>query len=357
MKKALKRIFAALGIILLLSVGYFLLVRMLDRKVVERGDFYAGVVSGTSGPQLLPSIFLEGERFYLKLPAQSGDSLLCFGDTGGGISMILPATVRRRRLEGKLRLGMLRGLMPLRYILFGDLVKDEGLPRPVAMRHMQIRRPLAAESAPFLIVPPEDEEIKSITKAMQLDVFLGQNFFMGKAWTIDYPRRQIWVNTPLAPSSPGVQPLGFRKNAAGEKTFGHPRLSVVVDGAPVEMLFDTGATLLLSDSARQELHTAAASAGGSFIARSIFDAWRQRHPDWKVYPGADAGRDLIEVPQVTLGGCTVGPVLFAKRDDDVWSAGMAATMDKVVKGAIGGSALKYLKVTVDYNSELIRFER
>ena len=32
-------------------------------------------------------------------------------------------------------------------------------------------------------------------------------------------------------------------------------------------------------------------------------------------------------------------------------------MDTAVKGATGGSGLKYLKVTIDYNAALIRFEK
>ncbi|WP_262897073.1 hypothetical protein [Flagellimonas aurea] len=31
-------------------------------------------------------------------------------------------------------------------------------------------------------------------------------------------------------------------------------------------------------------------------------------------------------------------------------------MDKIVKGAIGGSLLKHFKVTIDYNSQLIKFD-
>mgnify|MGYP001552755569 FL=1 len=71
----------------------------------------------------------------------------------------------------------------------------------------------------------------------------------------------------------------------------------------------------------------------------------------------DQRADVIAVPQVVIGVDTVGPVLFAERDDERWSQGMIQSMDKVVKGAIGGSALQYLKVTADYNSELIKFER
>ena len=62
-------------------------------------------------------------------------------------------------------------------------------------------------------------------------------------------------------------------------------------------------------------------------------------------------------PKVKIGSYEVGPVLFSQRPDENWSQGMIATMDKVVQGAIGGSVLKYFKVTIDYNSELIRLEK
>lgn len=50
-------------------------------------------------------------------------------------------------------------------------------------------------------------------------------------------------------------------------------------------------------------------------------------------------------------------MLSSKRPDRNWPEGMIHSMDKVVKGAVGGSALQYFKVVVDYNSELIKFEK
>jgi hypothetical protein len=105
------------------------------------------------------------------------------------------------------------------------------------------------------------------------------------------------------------------------------------------------------------MNTEKKTIGGSFIAISIFNRWREKHPEWKYYPKADMAGDLIVVPIVNIGGYEVGPVLFASRPDENWSKGMIVSMDKVVKGAIGGSALKYFQVTIDYNSELIHFER
>jgi hypothetical protein len=129
-----------------------------------------------------------------------------------------------------------------------------------------------------------------------------------------------------------------------------------VDGEEIDVLFDTGATIFLTDSGKKSLNTSENSIGGSFIAKSVFEKWRSKHPEWRYFEKADKNGDVIEVPQVTIGGHTVGPVVFAERNDENWSKWMISTMDKVVKGAIGGSGLKYLKVTVDYNNDLIKFE-
>jgi hypothetical protein len=154
-----------------------------------------------------------------------------------------------------------------------------------------------------------------------------------------------------------VQKIGFKKNGNQEDIFGHPSMSIEVNGEVIDVLFDTGASMLLSDSGKKEMNTSARTIGGSFIAASIFDKWRKDHPEWKYYKELDNKTDAIEVPILKIGGIEVGPVLFSRRADENWSEGMIHSMDKVVKGAIGGSAFKYFKVTIDYNSELIKFEQ
>lgn len=66
---------------------------------------------------------------------------------------------------------------------------------------------------------------------------------------------------------------------------------------------------------------------------------------------------MIEVPEVQVGNLKVGPVWFSKRPDEAWSKGMIGSMDKVVKGAVGGSLLQYFSVTIDYPAELIQFKK
>jgi hypothetical protein len=327
---------------------------------MEMKSFYTPDYNA-SKPTLLPSMFINRERFYIKIPTFAGDTLLAFGDSGGGISMLLPPTVEKKHLQSKLKIGILKGLLPVKYILFKDLVNDADIPPPFPLRSYTIRRPFARVAEPFLLVPPSGGETKLLTQYMpEMDIFLGQNFFMGKAWTFDYIHQQIWVNTPLTSNDegkPGVQKIGFKKNGNHENTFGHPSMFIEVNGEVINVLFDTGSSILLSGNGKKEMNTDATTIGGSFIAASIFDKWRKEHPEWKYYKEADKTHDIIEVPIVKIGGIEVGPVLFSKRADENWSKGMIQSMDKVVKGAIGGSAFKYLKITIDYNSELVKFEQ
>lgn len=358
--KFLKYFFLCTGIILLVLIVNFIAIKKLDNKVLEMENFYTSN-QNKSKACIVPSKFIEGERFYIKLPLKNGDTILGFGDTGGGNSMMLPSTIEKKNIQSIVKLGLLKSIMPIDYILFNDLVNDNNFPQPYPLRSFIIRHPFNRVSEPYLFIPPMDDELKFIVQSMpDMEVFLGQNFFMGKAWTIDYLKHTITVNTPIGEtdkSNPNVQKIGFKKNNNQENIFGHPSMFIEVNGEKIEVLFDTGATLTLSDNGKKNLNTKANTIGGSFIATSIFDKWRKEHPDWKFYQKADMMNDIIEVPIVKIGNNEVGPVLFAKRPDENWSNGMINTMDKVVKGAIGGSGLKYLKVTIDYNSELIKFEK
>jgi hypothetical protein len=250
--------------------------------------------------------------------------------------------------------------MPIKYVPFKELTASDSFPAPILLQDRVLRHNFMRVTDPFLLVPPMDEELKFMTQTMSFDVFFGQNLFMGKSWTIDYPGRKVWVNTPLNRTDqmrPGMESIGFKKNESGEKIFGHPSMQIVVDGDTIDVLFDTGATIILSDNGKKALHTDKKTIAGSFIASSVFDKWRTRHPEWKYFEKTDRSNDVIEVPGITIAGVEAGPVLFARRPDSAWSEGMIGSMDKVVKGAIGGSALKYYRVTIDYNADLIAFER
>jgi hypothetical protein len=360
MKKIFKYLLIGLGLVFLVLIINFIVVKKLNRDVLElKSDVPAK--QGNYSPYRIPTSFIDNDRFYVKVPLKNGDTILGFCDTGGGLSMILPPTVEKQQLQSKIKTGIRNGLMPVNYILFNDLLSDPHFPTASPLRHFVLRHPFNRVTEPHLVIPPMDDETNFIIESMPgLDAFLGQNFFMGKAWTIDYINKQVWVNTPLYKTeleSPNVQKIGLRKNSHGEAIYGHASMSIEIDGEIIDVLFDTGASLVLSESGKKDLQTDAISIGGSFIASSIFDKWRKSHPEWKYYPKADNSSDVIKVPIVKIGSFEVGPVLFSKRPDTNWSKGMIRSMDKVVKGAIGGSALQYFKVMIDYNSELIKLEK
>ncbi|NOT37980.1 MAG: hypothetical protein HOP11_11430 [Saprospiraceae bacterium] len=361
MKNKLTYILLSIATLFLLYAAYFFTIKYLDKKILGSTDVFMSAKNKQIPNYIIPTDFIDGERFYIKLPIADNDTIMAFGDTGGGISFITPKTLNKQAIKSNLRYGILKGIMPLQYILYKDLVKDINFPIPYLNKNLIIRNPFRRVTSPFLMIPPLDDELKFMLEAQpEMDVFLGQTFFMGHSWTLDYPNEQIMVNTPLHDSlvnQPNIQKLGFKKNANQEKLFGHPSMTVIIERDTIDVLFDTGASMVLSEEGKKLLYIDKKTSGGSFIAASIFNKWRKEHPEWKHYPKADLAGDVIEVPIVNINGHEIGPVLFAMRQDKVWSEGMIKSMDKVVKGAIGGTALKFFKITIDYNSELIKFEK
>jgi hypothetical protein len=360
MKRFFKYLGFSLGAIILIVGVYFLSVHQLNKSLVERKDWAPVTLPYGGAATLIPSHFIEGERFYLRMPVLNGDTVLAYCDTGGGLSMLVQSE-RNKAIVNRASFGIFNGLLPMKYILFSELVPDSNFPSPHPLRNRSLRNPFSLITNPYLAVPPLDRELKAGLEAMpEMGAFMGQDFFMYKSWTFDYPGQQIWVNTPLNHAQmalPNVQKIGLKKNLNQESIFGHASMNMIVDGDSIDVLFDTGATSLLTEAGKKQFATSKKTIGSSFIAASIFQKWKEKHPDWKYYPAAEWLGDMIEVPVIEIGGYQVGPVLFSKRQDEVWSEGMINTMDKVVQGAIGGSALKFFKVTVDYNSDLIKFER
>ena len=87
--------------------------------------------------------------------------------------------------------------------------------------------------------------------------------------------------------------------------------------------------------------------------------WMKRNPHWRVIDKAEqsTGLPIIEVPEVTIAGYTVGPVWFTFRPDNNFHQFISGLMDHRVEGALGGSVLQYFRVTVDYPNALALFEQ
>lgn len=66
---------------------------------------------------------------------------------------------------------------------------------------------------------------------------------------------------------------------------------------------------------------------------------------------------MIEVPEISVAGYTVGPVWFTRRPDKNFHEYMSQWMDKRVEGALGGNALYHFRITIDYPRAVAVFEK
>ena len=284
------------------------------------------------------------DRFFVEPITTSGARLLLFTDTGGGLFLTRSAVER---------LGL-----PIEQIA-GDEGPAEGVRLPPFKPEASI--PPVTVLGGHLGVASKDKNACAFESS---DGMLGQAWFQGRTWTFDYPGRRLLLRAmgdlPAHDASHRVS-LGFPVNQAGTRATHFPRIQAQIDGQTVDFLFDTGATVNLTDQAAAALADSGPPARGtSFIVQSTFDRWRKDHPEWRVIEGADRcvrGEPMIEVPRITVAGHEVGPVWFVRRRDANFHEWMSQWMDKRVDGALGGSALHDFRVTVDYPSAVAVFER
>lgn len=301
-----------------------------------------GTVALAAG-RSLPAEFLD-DRVTLVVPDAARSPLRFYTDSGGGANMISSAAAQRLVLPeiGSVPPDGEPGA-PMQLVAFPPLLERAGLPRP----HVE----------PFLrgglLVVPEIQ--------MGGDGFLGSRWFAGRVWEFDYVAKTLKVfgKAEVADRSHAA-PLAFRAGADGRRDLDFPRITVTIDGEPLDMLLDTGATAIVTpaSTARFDRPVGTFIATG-FITKSTFDRWAARHADWPVLEAA-AGpsmASMIEVPMVEIAGLRSGPVWFTQRPDTNFRDFMSSMMDKPVEGALGGSALRYFRMTIDYPVAVAYFER
>lgn len=291
----------------------------------------------------LPVAYAEN-RFFVVPVTASGKTLRLYTDSGGGLFLLagaaknlgLPSQTAGEGQE-KMAVAELPAFRP-----------DASIPPPLA------------NGGRLPLLP--DEQVRQGLDPM--DGMLGQAWFSGRVWTWDYPaKRLLWRADGKLPevATDHRVTLGFKSGKDGERLADFPRIAATLDGETLDLLFDTGATVSLSPEALAKLDDhGPAMRGTSFIAAVHFDGWRQKHPDWRVIESADLnmkGEPMIEVPAVTVAGYTVGPVWFTRRPDPSFHKFMSQFMDRQVEGALGGSALRFFRVTVDYPHAVAVFER
>lgn len=195
------------------------------------------------------------------------------------------------------------------------------------------------------------------------DGMLGQQWFAGRVWTFDYPKQVLlWRaagDLPPHDKSHEVK-LGFKTNGVGKRAANFARIPIEIDGETIDFVLDTGATNILSEEVLKQINDGGpAERAASFLARSVFEKWHKKHPEWRALENIKTltGNAMIEVPSITIAGYKIGPVWFTVQPDAAFHSYMAQWMDKPTEGAIGGSALHYLRMTVDWPNAIAVFEQ
>lgn len=284
----------------------------------------------------LPAEF-SNHRIYLCPITKSGVQLEFFTDTGGGGMFIASETADKLELpivKKKIENGE-QG----QYVPFPEFKKDASIP-----------------------TRSESDELFIVKDIPWGEGFLGHTWFANKILKLDYLKCEMgYANNDSKYLVTDYQslPISFKQDSNGKRLFSFPRIEATIDGEPLDFLFDTGATVNLTDKALDILGSENGSVRGtSFITRSVFEKWRKLHPDWPVIEEADHfdNQSMIQVPKVEIAGLVSGPVWFTTRPNPNFHQFMSGYMDKQVDGALGGSLFKYFTIIVDYPNSIAYFK-
>ena len=338
------------------ALSALLLLGLACRSAVppSRPSAARSATRSAASPVELPSRYEEG-RWYVAPVTTEGETLLFYTDSGGGTNLLFAPVAERLKLPRE----------PVEM----DGQKGEVTAFPAMRPGASI--PLPSPESPLgskLLVVPYEGEVRrmappDVSGFPRSTGFLGQWWLADKVWTFDYPGRHLLLRSPgdLPAVAPEHRvPLGFQTGPDGRRTSQFARLQAEISGEVLDFLFDTGATTFLTDAALKALNDGRPSErAASFVTASSFLRWHREHPDWRVIEEAEKGSNeaMIEVPVVRIGGYTVGPVWFTRRQDRNFHVYMFQWMDKPVEGALGGSALQSLRVTIDYPHAVAVFEK
>jgi len=296
--------------------------------------------------QVLPTVY-EAGHFYAVPETVDGQKLKLLVDTGGGggSGMYWISKTAAQRLHLKSGSCTINGQqMPV--VQLPNYKIGHGLPPPG-------KGPCGSA---LLVFPQADSSY---------DGQIGAGYLPGHVWTFNYPAHRLtfegdtWQPDPAAHRTP----LGFPHNAKGIQSSGFARITIRVDGQPVDMLLDTGATSYPTPAAARISGTPTLQGEGvaSYITTGMLERWHKAHPDWRIVENADykvAAKPLkriIEVPKVEITGWSVGPVWFTEQPDHAYHVMMASMMDKSVEGTVGGNVFRHFAMTIDYPHEAAYF--
>ena len=183
-------------------------------------------IAANPAAQVLPTSF-EAGRVYVTPQTADGTTLKFFTDSGGA-TVILDKTVSRLKLPTQ--------AMPKEY---GDDAKSAKL--PAFKSGLGIPSPLDLDGQ-INIAHGSDTHFDIG------DGMLGEAWFGGRIWTWDYPQHTLTLETAAwKPSKQFTRvALGFPVDEKGARGDNFARITVRIDGKPIDLLLDTGATTVLT---------------------------------------------------------------------------------------------------------------
>lgn len=311
---------------------------LLDHRVLGVAvlvSSIAGPVTAGSVPAIIPSRF-DADRVYVELKTAQGEPLELYTDTGGGALILSPTTAERLHLSLSAPEEMRKELGPNARIAAAPALAA-GLPA----------------LPPMALVAPLPTMLKG-------DGFVGARWFADGIWTWDYPARHLVREADGTRLKAGqhVVAVDFKMNADGKRPFGFARISVMVDGKQLPMLFDTGAATQLTPAALAVIADKGPDVrASSMVSATTFEQWHRQHPGWRYIEDGEAGThaSMIEVPALVIAGYRIGPVWFTKRPDANFHDMMSSMMDSRVEGAVGGNVFHHFAITLDYPSARAAF--
>jgi hypothetical protein len=299
-----------------------------------------GCICVAEGATVVPTVY-EAGHFYATPTTRDGKSVRILFDTGAGGSnyfITRDAAARLKLKASSCTAAPHSADSQITFVARPDYVTGAALPR--ATDHcgdvLVIAKPPGFDNA---------------------DGIAGGRYLEGRIWTFDYPAHELRVEDDhWRPSlTTHSTKLGMQRDAAGALVSAYPRVTIDVDGAPIDVLLDTGATAQPTQAAQalMKIPTVNGLGVASYITRSIMNRWHAAHPEWPMVNAADAfdkrsATRAIQVPDVVIAGWVVGPIWFTERADANFESFMSAYMDRTVHGAVGANVLDAFVMTLDY---------
>ena len=309
---------------------------------------FVGVPGATSTFAQSPSETHEiparftANRIHVFPVTTQGDTLHLNTDTGGGPPILLRPAVNRLNMPVDT---LSRGGRSRQTVPFPQFKTEASIPAPHGPNRL-------------LVLPN-----RGPAKFLDADGQLGNSWFAGKVWTFDYGAERLLLHDSaenLSFNPEHTVPITFRTDSTGRHLHHHARIEATIADSTYSFLFDTGATFVLTKKGQDALG-GPQKQGGNFLIASVFDRLRNEHPNWRIVENAtgfrNRNRPLIQVPNVTIAGHTVGPVWFERQPDRAFQKGRKLSLDRDVEGALGGSLFQYFRITVDYPGERAHFQQ